>query len=74
MTGLLQRPFFYCFSSVALCNRLNIAESEVQWPLHFRAVFDSWGVRSNENINSGAILSFDAVCVGSPVIIILTKK
>ena len=40
----------------------------------FKAVFDSWGARSDENINSDAILSFDAVCVGSPVIIMLQKK
>ena len=33
-------------------------------------VFNSWGVCSDENINSGAILSFDVVCTGSPV----TKK
>ena len=31
------------------------------------AVVDSLGARSDENINSGAILSFDVVCVGSPV-------
>ena len=29
VTGLLQRYFFYCFSPVTLCNRLNIAESKV---------------------------------------------
>ena len=40
----------------------------------FEAVLDCWGARSDENINSGAILSFDAVCVGSPVIIMLQKK
>ena len=38
-------------------------------------VFDSWGTRcSDENIYSGAILSFDAVGVGSPVITMLQKK
>ena len=36
----------------------------------FEPVIDSWGARSDENINFGAILSFDAVSVGSPVIII----
>ena len=40
----------------------------------FKAVFDSWGACSDENINSGAILSFDAVCVGLPVIIMLQKS
>ena len=33
----------------------------------FEPVNDSWGVRSVENTTSGAILSFDAICVGSPV-------
>ena len=28
VTELLQRYFFYCFSSAALCNGLNIVESE----------------------------------------------
>ena len=40
----------------------------------FKSIIDSLGVCSNENINSGAILSFDVVCVGSPVIIMLQKK
>ena len=31
------------------------------------------GARSDETINSGAIISFDAVCVGSPFIIMLQK-
>ena len=31
-------------------------------------------MRSAENINSGAILSFDVVCVGSPAIIMFQKK
>ena len=56
-----------------LYNELNIPESEVQWPLHFR-VSDSWDMRSDKNINSGTILSFDAVCVGSPVLSMLRKK
>ena len=30
----------------------------------------SWGARSDENINSGTIFSFDTVCVGSPVIML----
>ena len=34
---------------------------------------DSWGVCSDENINSGAILSFDVVSMGLPVIIMLQK-
>ena len=40
----------------------------------FKPVIDNWGVRSDENINSGTILFFDAVCMGSPVIIMLFKK
>ena len=32
----------------------------------FEVVFDRWGTRLDKNINSGAILSFHAVCVGSP--------
>ena len=36
-------------------------------------VIDSWGVCSDENINSGAILSFDVVSMGLPVIIMLQK-
>ena len=32
------------------------------------------GACSDENINSSAILSFDVVCVGSPVIIMLQEK
>ena len=35
----------------------------------FEAVFDSWNAHSDENINSGTILSFDVACMGSPVII-----
>ena len=31
-------------------------------------------MRSDENINTGVILSFDVVCVGSPVIIMLQKS
>ena len=37
-------------------------------------MIDSWGTRSDEKINSGAIFSFDTVCVGSPVIIKLQNK
>ena len=37
------------------------------------SVIDSWGIHSDENINSGIILSFNAVCAGSPVIIMLQK-
>ena len=38
--------------------------------------FDFWGMCSDENINSrsGTILSFDAVCMGSPVIIMFQKS
>ena len=39
----------------------------------FEAVIDSLGTHSDENITSGAILSFDVVCMGSPVIIMLKK-
>ena len=74
MTGLLQRHF-YCFLPVVLCNGLNIAESEVyNGHCTFEVVFDSWGMRSDENIYSGAIRSFDVVCVGSPVIMLQKKK
>ena len=34
-----------------------------------------WGVHhSDKNVNSGSIFSFDVVCVGSPVIMLATKK
>ena len=29
----------------------------------FESITDSWNMRSDENINSGTILSFDAVCM-----------
>ena len=35
----------------------------------FELVIDTWGMRLGKNINSGTILSFDAVCLGSPVIL-----
>ena len=34
--------------------------------LTFETVIDSLAICSDENINSGAILFFDAVCMGSP--------
>ena len=37
----------------------------------FESVIDSWGACSDKNINSGVILSFDVVCVSTPVIIII---
>ena len=40
----------------------------------FKSVIDSWDMHSDENINSGAILSFDVVYVDSPVIILLQKN
>ena len=52
---------------------MNIIGSGAQWPLHFRRNINSWGMCSDENINFGAILSFDVVCMGSPVIIMLQK-
>ena len=42
-----------------------MTESEVLWRVTFKSVIDSWGVHSDENVNSGALISFDAVCVGS---------
>ena len=33
-----------------------------------QSVVDSWVMCSDKNINSDDIFSFDAVCVGSPVI------
>ena len=58
-----------------LCNRLTIAESEVcNGHFSFQSVIDSWGIHSDENINSGTVLSYDAVCTGSPVIIMLQKS
>ena len=36
--------------------------------LRFEPVINNQGIRSDENFISGAILSFDVVCVGSPVI------
>ena len=38
------------------------------------SIINSWGAHSDEKINSGAILSFDVVCAGSPVIIMSQKK
>ena len=40
---------------------------------HLQSVIDSWDVRSDKNINSGTVLSYDAVCVGSSVIIMSTS-
>ena len=40
----------------------------------FESVTDSWGSPPDEKINSGAILSFDVVCAGSPVIIMVNKQ
>ena len=37
----------------------------------FASVIGSWGPHFIENVTSDAILYFDVVCVGSPVIIIL---
>ena len=39
----------------------------------FEAVIDSWDMCLDKGINSGTILSFDAVCVGSQVIIRLQR-
>ena len=47
-----------------VCIELNLAES-------FEPVIDNWGACADENTNSGTILSFDVVYVGSPVIIML---
>ena len=33
----------------------------------FKLVIDSWGMCSDKNINGGALISFDAVCLGPPV-------
>ena len=35
----------------------------------FESVINSWGMCSDENTNSGALLSFDVVCTSSPVTI-----
>ena len=40
----------------------------------FESVIDNRGMCSDENFISGTILSFDEVCVGSPVIVMLQKK
>ena len=42
---------------------------------HFtcESVIDGWCARPRKRFISGAILSFDAVCVDSPVIIMLQK-
>ena len=37
-------------------------------------LIDIWDTYSDKDVKSGAILSFDAVCMGSPVIIMLQKK
>ena len=51
-----------------------MADSEAQWLLHFQVVIDTWGTRSDKNINSGTTLSCHAVCMGSPVLIMLLNK
>ena len=40
----------------------------------FESVIDSWGMCSDKSINSGVILSFDAVYTDTPVIIMLQKS
>ena len=42
--------------------------------IHFRVSNNSWGMFSDEHIDSGALISFAMVCVGSPVIIMLQKS
>ena len=37
----------------------------------FKPLIDMWGACPDKKIMYGAILSFDAVCMGSPVIIML---
>ena len=37
-------------------------------------IIDSWDTCSVKSINSGTILSFDAVCVDSPIITMLQKS
>ena len=88
VTGLIAEVLLLLFFVWSSVYRLNIVEREVKWPLHFQVSnlllllllalysdqhIDSWGTHLDENINSGAILSFDAVCIGSPVIIMLQK-
>ena len=51
-----------------LCNGLNVAETKCNGNFTF-SVIDSLGVHSYKNV----ILSFDAVCAGSPVIIMVQK-
>ena len=56
VTGQIAEMLLFVCSAV--CNGLNIAESEVYWALYFKLVIDSWGTRSDENIKPGAILFF----------------
>ena len=53
-----------------------ICNAVKQTEFTFKSVIDSfpWGARSVESITSGTILSFDAVCAGLPVIIMLQSK
>ena len=50
VTGLIAGALLLFFICNAVNDGLNIAESEVEWPLTFKSVIDSWG------ISSGAIL------------------
>ena len=54
---------------VVLCNGMNIVEATC---MMFESVIDSWGA-FRWNINYGQYFFFDAVYVGSPVIIMLQK-
>ena len=65
VTGL-QRRFSYYSSFVVLYNGLKVKRNS---HFTFESALDSWGTCSDENINSGTILSFDVICMGSPVII-----
>ena len=54
VTGLITEPL-HCSSFVTLCNGL---KAKHNGHFTFKSVIDSWGSCSNENINSGVILSF----------------
>ena len=60
-----------CSSFVALFDRLKVKRNS---HFTFELIIDIWGARSVENITSVAVISFDAVCMGSPVIIMLTNR
>ena len=70
VTELIAEVLLLFFICNPVCNGL---KAKRNGHFTFEPVIDDWGICLDENINSGAILSFDAVCMGSPVKIRLQK-